>query len=118
MAINTVTVTGNLTRDAELRGDSVLSMRVAVNNQYYDKKADDWADDPLFIDAVRFGNVKNVAQYLTKGTKVCLTGRLQQNDWEDQDGNERTTIEIVVTNMEFMSPASDEKPARRNTRRR
>lgn len=107
MSINHVTISGNLTRSPELRqtqgGTSVLQMGVAVNDRRKNPTTGEWEDVANFIDAVMFGTrAERVAQYLDKGTKVAIEGRLRYRAWE-QDGQRRSKLEVVVDEIEFMS---------------
>lgn len=106
-SINTVCISGNLTRDAELRatngGSSVLRFVVAVNERRKDQQGQ-WSDYANFIDCVMFGNrASAVAQYLTKGLKVSVQGRLHYSSWQGKDGQRRSRVEVYVEELEFMS---------------
>ena len=109
MSINRVNITGNLTRDSELRstaaGTAVLSMGVAVNDRRKNSQTDVWEDHPNFIDCTMFGTrAEALARYLTKGTKVAIEGKLRWSQWEDKnDGGKRSKVEVVVDDIEFMS---------------
>jgi single-strand DNA-binding protein len=101
MADNTVTLVGNVTDDPELRftpsGAAVANFTVAVNRRY--KNADgQWEDklDGFFRCNCWRDMAEHVAESLTKGTRIVVTGRLQQRSWEDQDGGKRSAIEIQV----------------------
>lgn len=115
MSINHVTISGNLTRDAELRatpgGTSVLSFGVAVHESV--KGSDgQWTDRPNFVDCTMFGaRAEGIAQYLAKGTKVAVSGKLRYSAWE-RDGQHRSKLEVVVDDIEFMSrkPAPSQQP--------
>lgn len=105
--LNTVTLGGNLCRDAELRatasGMAVLSFSVAVNESVKDQSGE-WSDYPNYIDCTMFGRrAESVAPYLTKGTYVALVGRFHQNRWKAQDGQNRSKIEVRVDNLHFES---------------
>lgn len=107
VSINRVTITGNLTRDPELRatagGTQVLHMGVAVNDRRRNPQTGNWEDYPNFIDCVMFGTrAEAIQRYLTKGTKVAIEGRLRYSSWE-RDGQKRSKIEVVVDEIEFMS---------------
>lgn len=107
MSINRVCVTGNLTRDPELRrtagGLPVLQMGVAVNDRAKNQQTGEWGDRPNFIDCVIFGTrAENVAKFLSKGSKVAIEGKLRWTQWE-KDGQKRSKIEVVVDEIEFMS---------------
>lgn len=122
MSINRVFVTGNLTRDAELRdtqgGTSYLRMGVAVNDRCKNPQTGKWEDVPNFVDCVMFGTrAEAIARYLTKGTKVAVDGSLRYSSWE-RDGQRRSKLEVAVRDVEFMSrqqqaqqPAPQQAPA-------
>jgi single-strand DNA-binding protein len=108
MSINRVMISGNLTRDAELRttpsGTSILSFGVAVNDRR--RTADgNWEDYANFIDCTMFGRrASAVAQYLKKGLKVAIEGRLHYSSWEDRNsGQRRSKVDVTVDELEFMS---------------
>ena len=108
MAINKATVTGNITRDPELRqtqgGTSVLTIGVAVNDRRKNQQTGEWEDYPNFIDCTIFGNrATGVAPHLEKGMKVAIEGKLNQSRWQADDGTNRSKIEIIVDEIEFMS---------------
>lgn len=107
MSINRVVVTGNLTRDAELRdtqgGTPYLRMGVAVNDRRKNPQTGQWEDVPNFVDCVMFGTrAEAIARYLTKGTKVAVDGSLRYSSWE-RDGQRRSKLEVAVRDVEFMS---------------
>lgn len=111
MSINSVCITGNLTRDVEIRatpgGVTIASFTVAVNERHKDPSTGKWEDKPNFIDMTLFGKrAESVSDYLSKGTYVAVTGRLHQNRWE-KDGQKRSKVEVVVDNLHFQS--SDQK---------
>lgn len=122
MSINRVFVTGNLTRDAELRdtqgGTSYLRMGVAVNDRRKNQQTGQWEDYPNFVDCVMFGTrAEAIARYLTKGTKVAVDGSLRYSSWKC-DGQRRSKLEVAVRDVEFMSrqqqaqqPAPQQAPA-------
>lgn len=100
-------ITGNLTRDPELRatqsGTQVLHLGVAVNDRRRNPQTGNWEDYPNFIDCVMFGTrAEAIQRYLSKGTKVAIEGRLRYSSWE-RDGQKRSKIEVVVDEIEFMS---------------
>ena len=108
MSINKVIISGNLTRDAELRatagGTSVLSFGVAVNERR--RQGDEWVDYANYVDCTLFGRRADaIARYLVKGTKVCIEGRLRYGSWE-QDGQRRSKLTVTVDEIEFMSRAN------------
>ena len=109
--INRVVLTGNLTRDPELRnipstGTSVCSLRVACNTRR--KEGDNWVDKPNYFDVTIFGRrAETCAQYLAKGRPVAIDGRLEWREWEDQQGNKRQSVEIVADNVQFLGSRED-----------
>lgn len=114
MAVNSVTLAGNLTRDCELRttqsGSAVLSMGVAVNERRKDASGN-WVDNPQFFDLSMFGNrAEKIAPYLTKGTKVTVQGRLHYSSWQAQDGSKRSKVDVIVDEIEFMSRGQQQAP--------
>ena len=107
MSINRVIISGNLTRDPELRstqsGMDVLSFSVAVNDRRKNPQTNEWEDRPNFVDCTMFGNrARSLAQYLSKGTKVSIEGKLRWEQWE-RDGQKRSTLKVIVDELEFMS---------------
>src|SRR5256885_3884146 len=91
--INRVVLTGNLTRDPELRstpgGTSVCSLRIATNTRRKDQSGN-WVDKPNYFDVTVWGaQGENCAQYLQKGRPVAVDGRLEWREWQDKDGNQR-----------------------------
>lgn len=115
MSINRVNISGNLTRDPELRampsGTTVLSFGVAVNDRVQDKQSGEWTDRPNFIDCVIFGNrAQSLSRIMTKGMKVAIEGRLRWSQWQDtQTGKNRSKIEVVVDEVELMQRRDDQQ---------
>ena len=103
---NKVILVGNLTRDLELRylqsGTAVGNTGLAVNRRF--KLANgEQKDETLFIDITFFGRTAEIAnQYLRKGSKVLVEGRLKLDSWEDQNGGKRSKHSVVVENMQMM----------------
>ena len=109
MSINRVNVSGNLTRDPELRatqgGTSVLRVGLAVNGRARNQQTGEWEDRANFVDCVVFGKrAEALAGMLAKGQRVAIDGRLRYSSWEAQDGSRRSKLEVVVEEIEFMSP--------------
>lgn len=105
--INRVIITGNLTRDPELRnlpsGMSVCSLRIASNTRRKDGQSGEWVDKPNYFDITIWGRQgENAAQYLSKGRPVAIDGRLEWREWQDQQGNNRQSVEIVADNVQFL----------------
>ena len=112
MSINRVIISGNLTRDPELRqtqsGTPVLGFGVAVNDRRKNQQTGEWEDYPNFIDCTMWGNrASSLANYLKKGTKVAIEGKLRWSQWE-RDGQKRSKIEVIVDELEFMSSRSSD----------
>ena len=104
--INRVVLTGNLTRDPELRstpsGTPVCSLRVACNTRRKDPSGE-WVDKPNYFDVTVWGaQGENCANYLSKGRPVAVDGRLEWREWEDQNGNKRQATEIVADSVQFL----------------
>jgi len=118
MSINRVNISGNLTRDAELRqtqgGMAILSMGVAVNDRRKNQQTGEWEDVPNFIDCTMFGSrAEKLAQYLAKGTKVAIEGKLRWSQWE-KDGSKRSKLEVIVDEIEFMSRGGQQRQQQQN----
>jgi single-strand DNA-binding protein len=111
--INKVVLTGNLTRDPELRstpsGFQICELRVAVNTRRKDNQSGDWVDKPNYFDVKIFGRQgENAAQYLSKGRPVAVDGRLDWSEWQDKDtGKNRQKVEIVAENIQFLGGRDD-----------
>lgn len=106
MNINSVTITGNLTKDPELRhtpsGTAVCKLRIAVNGRIKDHGGN-WVDKPNYFDVTVWGNQgESCAQYLSKGRGAAIQGRLDWREWEAQDGSKRQAVEIVAQTVQFL----------------
>ena len=108
MSINHVAISGNLTRDPELRstssGTDVLSFSVAVNDRRKNSATGEWEDCPNFIDCTMFGTrATSLVNILTKGMKVAVDGKLRYSSWEDQEtGKKRSKLEIIPNDVDIM----------------
>lgn len=108
MSLNHVAITGNLTRDPDLRmtsgnGTTVLNFGVAVNDRHRNQQTGEWEDRPNFIDCALFGSRANaMVQMLRKGSKVAIIGKLRQTSWE-RDGQRRNKIEVIVEDIDLMT---------------
>jgi single-strand DNA-binding protein len=105
--INRVVITGNLTRDPELRstpgGTTICSLRVAVNSRRKDNETGQWVDKPNYFDVTVFGaQGENCGQYLAKGRPVAIEGRLNWREWEAQDGGKRQAVDIIADAVQFL----------------
>lgn len=104
-SLNQVFLMGNLTRDPELRqtpnGQSVCSFGLALNRAYKDQSGE-WQEATDFIDIVAWGPLaERVAQYMSKGRRCLVQGRLQSRSWE-QDGQKRSKVEVVANDVTFL----------------
>ncbi len=98
---NTITVTGNVTRDPELRftpsGQAVASFGLAVNRSWQNRQTQEWEEQVSFFDVKCWAQLgQNVSDSLSKGNRVVVTGRLDQRSWETDQGDKRSTVEIVA----------------------
>lgn len=105
MNINRVIVTGNLTRDPELRaldsGVSVCALRIACNTRR--KVGGEWVEVPNYLNVTVWGaQGENAACYLAKGRSVAIDGRLEWHEWEAQDGTKREAVQIVAETVQFL----------------
>ena len=99
MADSTVTIVGNLTRDPELRftagGKGIASFGVAVNRRW--QQNGEWQEKVSFFNVTAWDTLgENIAASLTKGTRVIVTGRLEQREYETKEGDKRNVVEIVA----------------------
>lgn len=122
---NQAIIMGNLTRDPELRttpsGQSVASFAIATNRSWQDPQSGDRKDAVEYHDVVAWGKLGElVSQYLTKGRRALVVGRLQTSSWEAQDGGKRSRTEIVATDINFIGGpgeggGSSDAPAERSS---
>lgn len=104
-SFNEVLLMGNLTRDPDLRatqgGVSLCKFGLAVNRKF--KSGDEWKEDVCFVDITVWGKqAENCAEYLSKGRQAFISGRLQLNQWETDDGQKRSKLEVVANNVQFI----------------
>ena len=108
MSINRVVISGNLTREPELRqagSTTVLQFGIAVNDRIRNTQTDQWEDRPNFFDVLVWGNRgESLSRILAKGMKVAVEGRLRWSQWQAQDGGNRSKVEIVADRVEFFAP--------------
>jgi single-strand DNA-binding protein len=100
MSGNSITIVGNITRDPELRytpsGQANVRLGVAVNRRWQDRGSGEWQEATSFFDVIAWRELaENVNESLKRGTRVIVTGRLEQRSWE-QDGNKRSVVEIIA----------------------
>lgn len=104
-SVNQVIIMGNLTRDPELRqtpsGQNVVSFSMALNRSYKDQSGE-WQEATDYIDVVAWGPLaERIAQYLTKGRRALVQGRLQSRSWE-QEGQKRSKVEVLASDVTFL----------------
>jgi single-strand DNA-binding protein len=104
-SLNQVTLMGNLTRDPELRqtpnGQSVCSFSLALNRSYKDQSGE-WKEVTDYVDVVAWGPLgERVSQYMSKGRRALVQGRLQSRSWE-QDGQKRSKVEVLANDVTFL----------------
>jgi single-strand DNA-binding protein len=100
----TATITGNLTREPEIRytreGQATTVLGVAVNRRWLERDTQEWKESTSFFDVVCWRDLaENVALSLSKGARVTVTGKLEQRSWESEDGEKRTKVEIVADDI-------------------
>lgn len=104
MPSNSVTIIGNCTRDPDLKftpsGVAVATFGVAVNRRWQNRSTNEWEEAVSFFDVTTWQQLaENVSESVTKGTRVVVTGRLDQRSWETQDGDKRSKVEIVADDV-------------------
>ena len=107
MSINRVVISGNITRDPDLRrtqqGMAILTIGVAVNDRKRNPQTNEWEDRVNFVDCTVFGKrAESLSERLSKGMKVAIEGKLRYSQWE-RDGQKRSKLEVAVDEIEFMS---------------
>ncbi|HEX9968651.1 MAG TPA: single-stranded DNA-binding protein [Acidimicrobiales bacterium] len=98
---NSVTLVGNVTRDPELRftpsGQATASFGLAVNRRWQNRQSGEWEEAVSFFDVVCWREMaENASESLSRGSRVIVTGRLEQRSWETQEGEKRSKIEVVA----------------------
>ena len=98
---NNVTLVGNVTRDAELRftssGQAVAGFGIAVNRRWQNRQTQEWEEAVSFFDVTCWAQLgENVVESIEKGTRVVVTGRLEQDSYETQEGEKRSRVKIVA----------------------
>jgi single-strand DNA-binding protein len=112
MNINRVVLTGNLTRDPELRstgnGLSICKLRVACNTRRKNSASGDWEEKPNYFNVTIFGRqADSCAQYLRKGRPIAIDGRLEWSEYDDKDGQKRQSIDIIADSVQFLGGRDD-----------
>jgi single-strand DNA-binding protein len=98
---NNVALVGNITRDPELRftptGQATATFGLAVNRRWQNRQTQEWEEATSFFDVVCWREMaENAAESLSRGSRVLVTGRLEQRSWETADGDKRSKIEVVA----------------------
>jgi single-strand DNA-binding protein len=98
---NTVTLVGNITRDPEIRytpsGQTVATFGLAVNRRWQNRQTQEWEEQVSFFDVKCWSQMaENVAESVTRGTRVIVSGRLEQRSWETDNGEKRSKVEVVA----------------------
>ncbi|HVC24352.1 MAG TPA: single-stranded DNA-binding protein [Acidimicrobiales bacterium] len=101
---NTVTLVGNVTRDPELRftpsGQATASFGLAVNRRWQNRQTQEWEEATSFFDVVCWREMaENVSESVTRGSRIIVTGRLEQRSWETPDGDKRSRIEVIADEL-------------------
>lgn len=114
MSVNQVAVTGNLTRNPELRatqgGTAVLSFGIAVNDRRKNQQTGQREDVPNFFECITFGNrATALSDILTKGMKVAVAGKLHYSSWE-KDGKKHSKVDIIANDVEIMQNRKPQEP--------
>lgn len=112
MSINHVMLSGNITRDPEVRmtagGTPVLSFGLAVNDRRRNSATGEWEDCPNFIDCTMFGTRgEGISKHMAKGNKIAVDGKIRFSQWE-KDGQHRTKLEVIVEDIELMARRRDQ----------
>jgi len=101
---NTATITGNLVRDPELRytssGQPVANFAVADNRRWQDRTSGEWQETTSYLDVVAWGPLgEHTAASIRKGDRVTVTGRIDQRNWENPDGERHSKLELVASDV-------------------
>jgi single-strand DNA-binding protein len=104
MADNSITIVGNITRDPEIRytpsGQANANFGVAVNRRWMNRQTNEWEERTSFFNVVCWREMaENVGESLAKGSRVVVTGRLEQRSWETEQGEKRSVVEIVADDI-------------------
>lgn len=112
MNINRVVLTGNLTRDPEMRstpnGFAICKLGVACNTRRKNNSTGEWEEKPNYFRVTVFGGqAENCDKYLRKGRAVAIDGRLEWSQWETPEGQKRESIDIIADNVQFLGGRDD-----------
>ena len=113
MSINKTIISGNLTREPEVKstasGSCVMKFGVAVNDRAKNQQTGQWEDRPNYIGCTMFGaRAESVSRFLSKGAKVAIDGKLRWSQWDDRKtGEKRSKVEVIVDEIELMSSRNE-----------
>jgi single-strand DNA-binding protein len=112
MSINRVILTGNLTKDPELKqtagGMAILTIRLAVNDRRKNATSGQWEEKPNYVDVIVFGSRgEALSRILTKGKQIAVEGKLRWSEWESQAGDKRSKIEVISDDIELLGGRGD-----------
>lgn len=116
MGLNYTALSGNVTRDPEMRttpgGTSILQVGLAFNDRRKNPQTQQWEDVPNYIDVIIFGNrAEAMSRILTKGMHIAVQGKLRWSSWEDKNGGgRRSKIELMADEIDLMSPRQGNAP--------
>lgn len=116
---NRVILIGNLTREPELRytpnNTAVCDIGLAVNRNYQDGSGE-WQEEVAFVDVTVWGRqAENASQYLDKGSRVFIEGRLSFDQWENDAGEQRSKLSVTAEKMEFLDSADPDEAGESNS---
>ena len=108
MSFNKVILMGNLTRDPEYRvtsgGNNQCTFGIAMNERVQNKATGTWEDKPVFVDVDAWGNqAENISKFFSKGRQILIEGRLRLDEWENQQGERRTKLKVVLDRFSFVN---------------
>lgn len=109
-SLNKVVLIGNLTRDPELRyipsGTAICTFGLAMNERY--KQGEEWKEKPIFVDINVWGKQgENCSEYLAKGRQVCVEGKLNFSQWQTDDGQKRSKLDVTADRVVFLGSRGD-----------
>lgn len=118
-SLNKVMLIGNAGKDADLRyaanGNATANFSIAVNNRKRNQ-AGEWEDHTEWFNVTIFGDTaERVSQYIKKGKPVYVEGRIQTRTWDDQEGNKRTSVDVLANSIQLLGSRDEDEPAPRSS---
>ena len=112
MSVNKVILVGNLGHKPEIKttnsGTSVTTLRIATSDRRKDKATDQWVDQVEWHSVIAFGNTAdNCGRYLDKGRQIYVEGKLQTRKWQDKEGKDRWSTEVLANRIQFLGSKND-----------